>query len=383
MDRLQSALPFLEAIETLKGLRRIGWCRQGVPDPESVSDHMYRMTFVCLAHPELHGDDELKAVMMCLVHDVGEVTAGDITPSDGVDPERKFLEERLGLKYLSCLLKQSNPTWAEKLPETWLEYENNESQVSELVHQIDKFECLHQALIYRKRYRGKQDLDQFKGLRKKITDPWLVTQADRIMEEWDDVDELESSTTSIIFVIGGPGVGKGTQCAKIRRDFDFEHISVGDLLREEQNTPGSVFGDFIKESIENSVIVPPSLTMMLLKSKIQAIQEQGKGVLIDGFPRSVGQATAFEQEISDAYSTVFLDCSPEAMVQRVQVRAESSTRADDNAAALEKRLKVFNSSNQEVVNYLKKHLFCKVDASGTDTEVYELVKGVVEEILKQ
>ena len=53
MDRLQSALPFLEAIETLKGLKRTGWCRRGVPDPESVSDHMYRMTFVCLAHPEV------------------------------------------------------------------------------------------------------------------------------------------------------------------------------------------------------------------------------------------------------------------------------------------------------------------------------------------
>lgn len=53
MDRLTSPLPFLEAIETLKGLKRTGWCRKGVPDPESVSDHMYRMTFFCLAHPEV------------------------------------------------------------------------------------------------------------------------------------------------------------------------------------------------------------------------------------------------------------------------------------------------------------------------------------------
>lgn len=92
-------------------------------------------------------------------------------------------------------------------------------------------------------------------------------------------------------------MGKGTQCAKIIKDFNFEHISVGEMLRDEQKKPESTFGEFIKESIENSVIVPPSLTIMLLKSKIQAIQARGKGVLIDGFPRSIGQAVAFEQEV--------------------------------------------------------------------------------------
>lgn len=97
-------MPFLEALETLKTLRRAGWCKRGVPDPENVGNHMYQMLWYCYLHPDvsssppgililrkltylqLQGEDETKAVMMCVVHDIGEVTAGDITPSDGVDP---------------------------------------------------------------------------------------------------------------------------------------------------------------------------------------------------------------------------------------------------------------------------------------------------------
>lgn len=79
--------------------------------------------------------------------------------------------------------------------------------------------------------------------------------------------------------------------------FGYDHISVGDLLREEKDKPGSVFGAFITESIQNSVIVPPSLTLMLLKNKMQKVQGEGRGVLLDGFPRSVSQAVAFEQEV--------------------------------------------------------------------------------------
>lgn len=92
-------------------------------------------------------------------------------------------------------------------------------------------------------------------------------------------------------------MGKGTQCAKLVEDFNLEHISVGDLLRNEKDDPDSVFGEFLQESMQNSVIVPPSLTTMLLKDKIQEIQSRGNNVLIDGFPRSIEQAKAFEAEV--------------------------------------------------------------------------------------
>lgn len=112
---------------------------------------------------------------------------------------------------------------------------------------------------------------------------------------------LVTTCCRLIFVSshvqGGPGVGKGTLCASLIEKFNYCHLGVGDLLREEQNTPGSVFSEFIAKCISNSVIVPPSLTMLLLKERIQQAQSRGQGVLVDGFPRSVGQALAFEREV--------------------------------------------------------------------------------------
>ncbi|KAA8577263.1 hypothetical protein EYC84_007242 [Monilinia fructicola] len=61
---------------------------------------------------------------------------------------------------------------------------------------------------------------------------------------------------TILFVLGGPGAGKGTQCANLVRDYNFTHLSAGDLLRAEQERPGSEFGDLIKDYIKNGLIVP-------------------------------------------------------------------------------------------------------------------------------
>jgi len=97
---------------------------------------------------------------------------------------------------------------------------------------------------------------------------------------------------------GGPGVGKGTQCSRIAKDLDFEHISVGDLLREEANRPSSVYADFINRSILESVIIPAQLTCDLVKLKMNSAIKNGiQRFLIDGFPRSLDQAITFEEKV--------------------------------------------------------------------------------------
>lgn len=68
----------------------------------------------------------------------------------------------------------------------------------------------------------------------------------------------------LCYLIGGPGVGKGTQCKLAAEQFNFEHISVGELLRTEEQNTDSFFRDFITESIRKSVVVPATLTMQLL-----------------------------------------------------------------------------------------------------------------------
>ena len=96
-------------------------------------------------------------------------------------------------------------------------------------------------------------------------------------------------------MLGGPGVGKGTQCARIANEFDFCHISVGDLLREEARSSTSPYRDFIIESFEKSVIIPPGLTTSLLQKEMHKMQDGGKRrFLLDGFPRDVPQVIDFE-----------------------------------------------------------------------------------------
>jgi adenylate kinase family enzyme len=101
---------------------------------------------------------------------------------------------------------------------------------------------------------------------------------------------------------GGPGVGKGTQCGRLAQEFGFCHISVGDLLRQEAKNSSSPFKDFIPESIQKSVLLPASFTTELLSKEMGSAQAEGKRrFLLDGFPRSVEQATDFESKVYDLH----------------------------------------------------------------------------------
>lgn len=95
---------------------------------------------------------------------------------------------------------------------------------------------------------------------------------------------FSSDDVTVIFVLGGPGAGKGTQSEYLVRDYGFKHLSAGDLLREEQNRPGSEFGDLIQEYIRDGKIVPMEVTVQLLENAMKAtIDEAGnKRFLIDG-----------------------------------------------------------------------------------------------------
>jgi UMP-CMP kinase len=93
---------------------------------------------------------------------------------------------------------------------------------------------------------------------------------------------------TVIFVLGGPGAGKGTQCAKLVSDYGFKHLSAGDLLREEQDRPGSEFGQLIKDNIREGIIVPMEVTVQLLENAMKAAMEteNKKMYLIDGVSAS-------------------------------------------------------------------------------------------------
>ncbi|CZT18420.1 probable uridine-monophosphate kinase (UMP-CMP kinase) [Ramularia collo-cygni] len=192
----------------------------------------------------------------------------------------------------------------------------------------------------------------------------------------------DANQALVIFVLGGPGAGKGTQCANLVRDYGFTHLSAGDLLRAEQDRPGSQFGDMIKTYIKEGQIVPMEVTIKLLENAMTATIEMdgNRKFLIDGFPRKMDQAVEFEGQVVKSVFTLFFDTTEETMRKRLLKRGETSGRADDNEESIKKRFRTFVETSMPVVEAFEKDgRLVKVDASESPEQVYEKVqKGLTE-----
>jgi len=204
--------------------------------------------------------------------------------------------------------------------------------------------------------------------------------------------EYDPSKVVVVFVLGGPGAGKGTHCANLVRDYGFVHLSAGDLLRAEQARPGSQYGQMIAEYIKEGKIVPMEVTISLLRNSIQnAIEQntdstaegwgQGRGrFLIDGFPRKLDQSEKFEQSVCPAQLVLFLHCTEEIMLKRLLRRGETSGRADDNMDSIKKRFRTyacinlpdtFIETSMPVVDFQRaQHKVVDVDATNSVEQVY-------------
>ncbi|KAF5732822.1 UMP-CMP kinase-like isoform X2 [Tripterygium wilfordii] len=177
--------------------------------------------------------------------------------------------------------------------------------------------------------------------------------------------------TEVVFVLGGPGSGKGTQCANIVQHFGYTHLSAGDLLRAETKS-GSENGTMIQNMINEGKIVPSEVTIKLLQ---KAMEESGNDkFLIDGFPRNEENRAAFEAVTKiEPEFVLFFDCPEEEMERRILSRNQG--RADDNVETIRKRFKVFLESSLPVVEYYDaKGKVRKIDAAKPVEEVFEAVK---------
>ncbi|XP_050383344.1 UMP-CMP kinase 4-like [Argentina anserina] len=184
---------------------------------------------------------------------------------------------------------------------------------------------------------------------------------------------LADLNPTVVFVLGGPGSGKGTQCANIVKQFGFTHLSAGDLLRAERNS-GSENGTMISNMIKEGQIVPAVVTIKLLE---RAMLESGNDkFLIDGFPRNEENRAAFEDVTKIVPSFVlYFDCSEEEMERRLLSRNQG--REDDNVETIRKRFKVFLESTQKVLEYYNSQgKVRKVDAGRPIEEVFESVKCI-------
>uniref|UniRef100_A0A5B6ZVS4 adenylate kinase n=1 Tax=Davidia involucrata TaxID=16924 RepID=A0A5B6ZVS4_DAVIN len=143
-------------------------------------------------------------------------------------------------------------------------------------------------------------------------------------------NSLTEKKVTIVFVLGGPGSGKGTQCANIVQHFGYTHLSAGDLLRAEIKS-GSENGTMIQNMINEGKIVPSEVTVKLLQRAMQ--ESSNEKFLIDGFPRNID--------------------------------------------TIRKRFNVYMESSLPVIEYYKsKGKVHKIDAEKPIEEVFEVVKAV-------
>merc|ERR1711977_227704 len=186
-----------------------------------------------------------------------------------------------------------------------------------------------------------------------------------------DTPTFSPSSVTVLFVLGGPGAGKGTQCANLVRDYKFTHLSAGDLLRAEQDREGSEFGDLIKSYIKDGKIVPMEVTVQLLENAMTEVVE-----------KEMDQALKFEETVCPSKFVLFFDCPEEEMQRRLLERGKTSGRSDDNAESIKKRFKTFVETSMPVVEYFEgQNRVVKVLATKTPDEVYKETREKLEQRL--
>ena len=158
-----------------------------------------------------------------------------------------------------------------------------------------------------------------------------------------------------IVIFGAPGSGKGTQSERIVEKYGINHISTGDVLRAEIKN-GTELGKTAKGYIDQGQLIPDELMIDILASVFDSFKDS-KGVIFDGFPRTIAQAEALKKMLAergqDVSVMVDLDVPEEELMVRLIKRGKDSGRADDNEETIKKRLHVYHSQTSPLIDWYK------------------------------
>ena len=158
-----------------------------------------------------------------------------------------------------------------------------------------------------------------------------------------------------IVIFGAPGSGKGTQSERIVEKYGINHISTGDVLRAEIKN-GTELGKTAKGYIDQGQLIPDELMIDILGSVFDSFKDS-KGVIFDGFPRTIAQAEALKKMLAergqDVSIMVDLDVPEEELMVRLIKRGKDSGRADDNEETIKKRLHVYHSQTSPLIDWYK------------------------------
>ena len=186
-----------------------------------------------------------------------------------------------------------------------------------------------------------------------------------------------------LVLFGGPGSGKGTQSARLIDNYGLYHISTGELLRDhiQRDTP---LGKTANAYISQGQLIPDDLMISIIEETLDREARDKKGVIFDGFPRTIPQAEALAELLkkrgSDVHAVIGLEVPDEELVSRMIHRGKETGRADDNPETIKKRLDVYHTQTQPLrKHYMGQDKYIPIDGTGSVDDIFNAIKTGLKE----
>ena len=186
-----------------------------------------------------------------------------------------------------------------------------------------------------------------------------------------------------IVIFGAPGSGKGTQSDLMVQKYGLNHISTGDVLRAEIKK-GTELGKTAASFIDKGNLIPDDLMISILAKVYDSFGDH-KGVIFDGFPRTIPQAETLKKMLDErgdkVAAMIELDVPEAELMTRLIKRGEESGRADDNEETIKKRLQIYHQQTQPLIEWYKKEgLHYHINGHGTLERIFDDICQVIEKI---
>lgn len=181
-----------------------------------------------------------------------------------------------------------------------------------------------------------------------------------------------------LVVFGAPGSGKGTQSARLIDEYGLYHISTGDLLRD-HIARGTELGKLADSYISQGHLIPDELMISILDHTLESNVETARGVIFDGFPRTIEQARALNEMLarrgSKVHAVVGLEVEDSELIDRLLKRGQDSGRSDDNLETINERLQVYNRQTAPLRDFYKAEgKYHGVKGSGAIDDIFNSIK---------
>lgn len=189
-----------------------------------------------------------------------------------------------------------------------------------------------------------------------------------------------------IIISGAPGCGKGTQSALIIEQYGLQHFSTGDMLRKEI-AEQTEMGREAERYISKGNLVPDQMIIDIITATLKRTCRQCKGIILDGFPRTVEQGRSLEELMDGLGQSIDLmldiQVPKRELINRLLIRGETSERSDDNLETIIKRLEVFEVKTAPVIEYYQSlNKYRAIDGLGTMEDVFARIKQVIDTLKK-